>query len=77
MGGADGIIEADLVDALVLIAAVWVNPEAADEALVYENNRAATHDALAAGAAGSPSLAEALEYRDRPLNAYYLPPGVE
>ncbi len=74
---ADGIIEADLVDALVLIAAVWVNPEAADEALVYENNRAATHDALAAGAAGSPSLAEALEYRDRPLNAYYLPPGVE
>jgi 5,6,7,8-tetrahydromethanopterin hydro-lyase len=73
---ADGIVEADLVDDLVLIAAVWVNPAAADEALVYDNNRAATRDALAAGAARTPSIAEALEYRDRALNAYYLPPGV-
>ena len=47
---ADGIVPADLVDDLVLIAAVWVNPAAADEALVYDNNRTATRDALAAGA---------------------------
>jgi 5,6,7,8-tetrahydromethanopterin hydro-lyase len=73
---ADGIVEAGLVDDLVLIAAVWVNPEAVDEALVYVNNRSATRDALAAGAARTPTLDEALEYRDRALNAYYLPPGV-
>lgn len=73
---ADGIVDADLVDDLVLIAAVWVNPAAVDEALVYDNNRQATRDALDAGAARTPTLAEALEYRDRTLNAYYLPPGV-
>jgi 5,6,7,8-tetrahydromethanopterin hydro-lyase len=73
---ADGLVEADLVDDLVLIAAVWVDPGAADEALVYDNNRTATRDALAAGAAGTPTLDEALAYRDRALNAYYLPPGV-
>jgi len=73
---SDGIIAADQVDDLVLIAAVWVNPAAADEALVYENNRTGTRDALAAGAQRLPTLDEALEFRDRALNAYYLPPGV-
>ena len=73
---ADGTVAADLVDDLVLIAAVWVNPSAADESLVYENNRTATRDALAAGAGRLPTLDEALEYRDRALNAYFLPPGV-
>ncbi len=73
---AEGTVDADLLDDLVLIAAVWVNPEAVDEALVYDNNRTATRDALAAGAARTPSLDQALEYRDRALNAYYLPPGV-
>ena len=58
---ADGIIAADLVDDLVLIAAVWVNPAAADGSSVYDNNRTATRDALAAGAARTPALAEALE----------------
>ncbi len=51
---ADGIIGTDLVDDLVLIAAVWVDPAAADESLVYDNNRSATRDALAAGAARTP-----------------------
>lgn len=73
---ADGIVPADLVDDLVLIAAVWVDPRAADDALVYDNNRTATRDALAAGASRTPTLEEALGYRDRALNAYYLPPGV-
>jgi len=73
---ADGIVEAGLVDDLVLIAAVWVDPAAADESLVYDNNRMATREALAAGATRTPTLEAALEYRDRALNAYYLPPGV-
>jgi formaldehyde-activating enzyme involved in methanogenesis len=42
---ADGIIAADDADDLVLIAAVWVNPAAADADLVYANNRAATRSA--------------------------------
>jgi len=42
---------------------------------VYENNRTATRDALAAGARRLPTLDEALEFRDRALNAYYLPAG--
>ena len=73
---ADEIVAADSVDDLVLIAAVWVNPAAVDETLVYENNRTATRDALAAGARQLPTLGEALEYRDRALNAYYLPTGI-
>jgi 5,6,7,8-tetrahydromethanopterin hydro-lyase len=73
---ADGIVDADLVDDLVLIAAVWVDPAAVDGSLVYDNNRAATRDSLAAGAARRPTLDEALTYRDRAFNAYYLPPGV-
>jgi 5,6,7,8-tetrahydromethanopterin hydro-lyase len=73
---ADGVVDAGLVDDLLLIAAVWVAPEAADEALVYDNNRRATHDALEAGSRRTPTLAEALAVRDAPFNGYYLPPGV-
>lgn len=72
---ADGVIDPALVDDLLLIAAVWVSPEAADGDLVYENNRRATRDALAAGAARLPALEDALAVRDAPLNAYWLPPG--
>lgn len=53
-----------------------MNPAAADESLVYDNNRVGTRDALAAGAQLLPTLNEALEFRHRALNAYYLPPGM-
>ena len=59
--------------ALLLIAAVWVNPRAADERLVFENNKAATLGALRSGREGRPSVAEALAARDVPHNAYYRP----
>lgn len=72
----DGVVDAALVDDLLLIAAVWVAPGAADEALVYDNNRLAAHDALEAGSLRTPTLAEAIAVRDAPFNAYYLPPGV-
>ncbi len=61
------------VGALLLIAAVWVNPRASDERLVFENNKQATLGALRAGRQGRPSVAEALAARDRPSNAYYNP----
>src|SRR5262245_52976224 len=47
-------------DALLLIAAVWVNPDAGDEDAVYDNNAEATLAALAAGRDGTPSIADIL-----------------
>ncbi|TMR32184.1 formaldehyde-activating enzyme [Actinomadura geliboluensis] len=70
---AQGVVPATAVDDLVLIAAVWVNPEATDADLVYANNRAATCAALRAGAAGLPSVEEALGARHSPANPFYTP----
>jgi 5,6,7,8-tetrahydromethanopterin hydro-lyase len=71
---ADGIISAADADSLVLIAAVWVNPQAKEAELVYRNNRAATRGALAAGAEGTPSLPDILQARHAPHNPFYTPP---
>jgi 5,6,7,8-tetrahydromethanopterin hydro-lyase len=68
---AEGVIERGAVGDLVLIAAVWVNPSAADEEAVYTNNRAATLTALRNGAAGRPDLEEVLAARDEPRNPFF------
>jgi 5,6,7,8-tetrahydromethanopterin hydro-lyase len=70
---AAGVIPAAEVDALLVIAAVWVDWAAAggDADAVYANNREATHSALAAGVAGQPAVADVLAARDHPANAYY------
>jgi len=68
---AEGAIERAAVSELVLIAAVWVNPDAADEEAVYANNRAATLTALRNGAAGRPDLDEVLAARDEPRNPFF------
>jgi 5,6,7,8-tetrahydromethanopterin hydro-lyase len=70
---AEGIVSEADANELLLIAAVWVNPEARDAAKVYANNRAATTAALRGGAAGTPSVAEVLDARDHPFNPYYDP----
>ena len=57
----------------VLIAAVWVNPQATNETSVFENNRTATREALRAGRDGTPSVADALAARHAPHNAFYRP----
>ena len=57
---SEGILSAADADQNVLIAAVWVNPAARDADKVYANNRAATREALRAGAGGLPALAEVL-----------------
>ncbi|MGA3149248.1 MAG: formaldehyde-activating enzyme [Acidimicrobiales bacterium] len=72
---ADGIVDASLVDDLLLICAVWVSPEADDEGSVYANNREATRRALESGKRHTPTLDEVMAVRDAPLNGYYLPPG--
>lgn len=67
----DGIIEAAEVDDLLLIAAVWVDWDAADADRVFANNRTATREALGAGAAGTLVVADVLAVRDRPANPFY------
>ena len=72
---AAGTIDEDTAGTLALIAAVWVNPEARDEDLVFANNREATAGALALGRAGLPTAADVLEQRDQVWNPYFRPPG--
>jgi 5,6,7,8-tetrahydromethanopterin hydro-lyase len=68
---AEGTVERDEVDGLVIIASVWVSPEARDEQAVYRNNRDATRAALAAGAQHVPKVDEVLDARDVPENPYF------
>ncbi len=65
-----GVLLADEADELVLIAAVWVNPGAADEDAVYANNAQATLAALTAGRDDLPSLRTVLDVRE-PRNPYF------
>jgi len=70
---AEGTIAADAVDRLLLIAAVWVNPDADDAREVYANNAAATREALRAGRDGRPALADVLSARHAPFNPFFHP----
>ena len=68
---ADGVVPAEDVDELVLVAAVWVDWAADDEEEVYANNLRATRDALAAGAESRPRLGKLLAARDEPANPFF------
>jgi len=70
---ADGVIAAERADEWVLIAAVWVSPDARDADAVYRNNRAATRAALAAGRDRTPTLDAVLAARERPWNPFFEP----
>jgi len=70
---AEGTVTEAEASGLLVVAAVWVNPEAADEDAVFANNEAATLGALRAGLQGRPEVAEALAARHAPSNAYYHP----
>ena len=72
---SEGIVSAADADQNLLIAAVWVSPAARDADKVYANNRAATREALRAGAAGTPRVADVLAARTRPANPFYTPPA--
>ena len=71
---AEAVIEEAACDDLVLIAAVWVDPEASDAELVYANNREATLAALRAGRDAAPALTDVLAVRDSPFNPFYEGP---
>ena len=70
---AEGIISEQEAEDLVLIAAVWVNPNAKNAGLIYRNNRAATRNALQAGVQGTPKVADVLAARDAPYNPFFTP----
>jgi 5,6,7,8-tetrahydromethanopterin hydro-lyase len=68
---AAGVVDVEAAADLLLVAAVWVDPDAADERRVFENNRAAVHSALRAGRDGTPSIADAIALRDDPRNPFF------
>jgi len=71
---AEGIVSADEVDELVLICALWINPQASDADKVYANNAEATYLALCNGAKGLPVVQDLLATRHDGVNAYYSAP---
>lgn len=70
---AEGVISHDEADLCVVIAAVWVNPEADDAETVYRNNRESTATALRNGAARLPHIEDVLKARDSPSNPFFTP----
>ena len=80
-GVARGVIDSLVDDVvtvpgdLLLIAAVWVNPEADDEQAVHDNNRDATYNALTMAVAGAPSEDDVTAAADDVWNAYFRPPA--
>ena len=77
-GVAAGVAEAvaqSVIDDLddVLIAAVWVDPAAADADAVFANNREATARALAMGKLGDPSADDVRAARDDVWNPFFRP----
>ncbi|MEY4080254.1 MAG: formaldehyde-activating enzyme [Actinomycetota bacterium] len=55
----------------VMIAAMWVNPLAADEEAVFGNNRSATLEAIRMASRGGPAKGPALEAMLNPANPYF------
>jgi 5,6,7,8-tetrahydromethanopterin hydro-lyase len=70
---AEGLLDAEETADVVVLAAVWVDPEARDETAVRVANREATRNAIAD--ALQPPSAEAVQAlaaeRDEATNAYY------
>ncbi|HEY1827862.1 MAG TPA: formaldehyde-activating enzyme [Acidimicrobiales bacterium] len=81
-GVAAGVMDAvtadkimgDFAQGRLIIAAVWVNPQADDEQAVFANNRLATCQALQAGREYKPTVAEAQAAAAHPHNAYFAGP---
>jgi 5,6,7,8-tetrahydromethanopterin hydro-lyase len=70
---AAGAVSREAAETCLLIAAVWVDPTAADADAVYRNNRAATRRALEAGHRGEPALDDVLAARESLENPFFRP----
>jgi 5,6,7,8-tetrahydromethanopterin hydro-lyase len=66
----NGVVDEAAASNLVLITAVWVNPDATDEEAVFANNRNATLAAITAGVRDTPSVRDMLDVGD-PTNPYF------
>src|SRR5438132_13142150 len=64
---AAGVVPEAEAGELLLIAAVWVSPDASDADAVFANNRRATTEALANGVARRPTMSDVLARRDDPF----------
>jgi 5,6,7,8-tetrahydromethanopterin hydro-lyase len=70
---ADGVIEAEAVDELLIIAAVWIDPDADDAEAVFTHNARATLEALTAGTKCLPAIDDVLSARGEPFNPFFPP----
>ncbi|MEI7746382.1 MAG: formaldehyde-activating enzyme [Actinomycetota bacterium] len=68
-----GSIDHSQVHGLAIIAAVWVDPDAKDEDLVFENNRRSMSEAIQRGATHEARVEDLLALGGDLGNAYYLP----
>ena len=67
----EGVIDRADAVALLLIAAVWVNPAAEDAEEIYRNNATATFQALRNGISGGPAIDDFLAAAHSPFNPYF------
>lgn len=70
----DGTVRGDALDELLIVAAVWVDPAAADADTVFTNNREAVWTALEAGAHRLPPADRLLAVGDAVWNPFFRAP---
>ena len=71
---AAGIVPEEEAEQAVLIAAVWVDPQADDAEAVYANNREATRSALVIARSGLPDARDAVAKRADAWNPFFRVP---
>ncbi|AJZ84132.1 MULTISPECIES: formaldehyde-activating enzyme [Streptomyces] len=70
----DGLLSAEEADALLIIAAIWVNPAVDDLDVSFRNQRAAAYEAVRAAVTGTPTVADVLAAAEEgPANPFYAP----
>lgn len=73
----EGLIPADEVDDLLIIAAVWVNPAVGDLDAAYRNQRSAAYLAVVAAVRQEPSVEAVLAAAQLgPSNPFYTPDAI-
>jgi 5,6,7,8-tetrahydromethanopterin hydro-lyase len=66
-----GLLPDGSAEGWLVIAAVWVNPQARDEQAIFESNRIAVGEAIARAVRGGPTLAEQMEAARDPWNPFF------
>ncbi|CAB4817443.1 MAG: formaldehyde-activating enzyme [Actinobacteria bacterium] len=69
----EGVFQGLDLEALVILAAVWIDPLADDEEEVYENNRISMLNALRNGSVNAPSVDAIHEASSNLGNGFYVP----